>query len=71
MTPRRPLPPDDVLESLPDPYARALVLLTQGVDEDEISARLEVPREAVVALIELAWRKADRAAADRAHEGYR
>ncbi|MEX0874144.1 MAG: hypothetical protein WD646_05435 [Actinomycetota bacterium] len=64
-------PPDEVLDSLPDVYARTLLLLADGAGEDEISERLGVPAEAVAALIELARRKADRAMADRRDQGNR
>lgn len=70
-TTRARLPPKEILESLPDVYARALVLLAEGADDEEISARLGVPREAVVALVELARRKADRAMAEHQDEGHR
>ncbi len=71
MDPPLQSPVDEILQSLPDVYARALLLLAAGADEEEMSAQLDIPTEAVAALIELARRKADRAMAQRRDEGYR
>lgn len=62
--------PAEVLESLPDVYARTLTLLAEGGGPEEISDRLGIPLEAVPALIELAERKADRAMAEHRDGGY-
>lgn len=69
--PTRSVPPDEVLEALPDVYASVLVLLSEGADDELVSARLGVPREAVPVLIELAHRKAARVTAALRDGGYR
>jgi DNA-directed RNA polymerase specialized sigma24 family protein len=49
---------NDAIERLPRAHALALALRDQGLDEDQIAQRLEIPREAVGPLMRIAEAKA-------------
>ncbi len=55
---------DDVRAALPEVYAEALRLRDQGLDQEEIAARLSVPVSAMTSLLWLASAKLSTLLAD-------
>ncbi|MDQ3153095.1 MAG: hypothetical protein M3R63_15725 [Actinomycetota bacterium] len=56
--------PDDARAALPEVYAEALRLRDQGLDQEEIAARLSVPVSAMASLLWLASAKLSTLLAD-------